>query len=85
MYPAFLHWLIFAVGVAATPFYLLFYQKVTAPMQLSISTLAFIVWIFALGGPFTDFAWYKQVYGAVLLPVFTFVVAGISPEPKTQD
>lgn len=81
--PEHLGWVIFAVGVLGTPFYLRAYQKVTSPTQLVISTLSFLVWVFAIGGPFKDLAWYKdnQVYAALLLPVFTFAIAWIEPEP----
>lgn len=84
--PEYLGWVIFAVGVLGTPYYLRAYLKVTAPTQLIISTLSFLVWVFAIGGPFKDLAWYKdnQIYAALLLPVFTFVVAGITPEPTEK-
>jgi hypothetical protein len=77
--PHFLDWTIFVAGLVGTPYYLWRWQKVTAPMQLTISALAFAVWVFALGGPFKDIHGYKPVYGAVLLPLYTFFVAGISP------
>lgn len=80
--PYFLPWVAFLVGLVGTPFYLRSYQKVMAPTQLIVSTAAFAVWVFALGGPFTALPWYKQVYGAVLLPIFTFFVAGISPRSR---
>jgi hypothetical protein len=83
--PHFLVWLIFFVGLIATPFYLRVIQKVSAPIQLVISTVAFAVWVFALGGPFSDLDWYKPVYGAVVLPVFTFFVAGIAPAPSPPN
>jgi hypothetical protein len=80
--PHFLYWVIFLAGLAGTPYYLRSAQKVKAPLQLVISTLAFAVWIFALGEPFSGMNWYKQVYGALLLPIFTFVVANLSPGPQ---
>lgn len=80
--PPSLAWVIFVAGVIATPYYLRFAQGVRAPGQLIVSTLAFIVWVFALGGPFATIPGYQQVYGAVLLPIFTFFVASFSPERK---
>jgi hypothetical protein len=77
--PHVLNWLIFVAGIVATPYYLWFGQNVRAPLQLIVSTLAFGVWVFALGGPFADIDGYKHVYGAVLLPLFTFFVAAIPP------
>jgi hypothetical protein len=77
--PHFLYWVIFAAGLIGTPVYLRFAQNVTKRVQLIVSTLSFAVWVFALGGPFADIDGYKPVYGAVLLPIFTFFVACISP------
>ena len=69
-----LFWLIFIVGVVAVPLYLWRIEKVEKPVQLAISTVAFIVWVFAIGGPFTLLSWYKPVYGAIALPIYTFAI-----------
>ena len=69
-----LDWLIFAVGVVATPLYLWRLQKVRKPLQLVISTGAFVVWAFALGAPFAQLTWYAPVYGGVLLSMYTFLI-----------
>jgi len=69
------NWLIFAVFAILTPLYLNRVQKVAKAGQLIISTISFAVWVFALGGPFSHTAWYNPVYGSVLLPVFTLLVA----------
>jgi hypothetical protein len=50
-------------------------QKVLKLQQHFISLLSFIVWAFALGGPFALYSWYNPVYGSILLPVFTLLVA----------
>ncbi len=42
--------------------------------QIVVSTFSFLVWVFALGGPFTYFKWYKKLYGALLLPIYTFLI-----------
>ena len=76
--PPWLSWAIFVVGVVATPFYLHFYLDVSDRIQLTVSTVAFIVWVLALNAlPFEGKSWYNPVYGRVLLPVFTFFVAGV--------
>ncbi|NLJ42354.1 MAG: hypothetical protein GX431_01765 [Bacteroidales bacterium] len=69
------NWLIFAVFAILTPLYLNRVQKVAKTGQLIISTISFAVWVFALGGPFTLTEWYNPVYGSLLLPVFTLLVA----------
>ncbi len=79
-----LRWLILTFGFVVTPVYLWRIQQVQKKIQLLISTAAFVVWTFALGGPFVTLSWYKAIYGALLLPMFTFLVPLINPgtEPK---
>lgn len=67
-------WLIFFFGLAATPLYLWRLQHVRKALQLIISTIAFAVWVFAMGGPFANLAWYAPFYGGVLLCVYTFLI-----------
>ena len=69
-----LEWLVFAIGTIATPLYLWRLQKVHKVVQLTLSTGAFIVWAFALGGPFANVSWYAPVYGGILLSVYTFLI-----------
>ena len=73
-------WLLFIIFCILTPLYLWRVQKVMKVQQHIISLLSFIVWVFALGGPFALSGWYNPVYGAILLPVFTLIVAIIEAE-----
>jgi hypothetical protein len=73
--PINLYWFISIFCFAATPFYLFFVAKVKKVSQLIISTLSFAVWVFAIGGPFSFLRWYKPLYGAITLPLFTFIVS----------
>jgi hypothetical protein len=75
-----LHWLLFVVFCILTPLYLWRVQKVVKLQQHLISLLSFVVWVFALGGPFALSGWYNPVYGSILLPVFTLAVAIIEAE-----
>jgi hypothetical protein len=68
-------WSVFVVFCILTALYLWRMLKVRKIMQLAISVIAFVVWVFALGGPFALLPWYKPVYGEILLPVFTFAIA----------
>jgi len=58
-----------------TPLYLWRVQKILKIQQHVISLLSFIIWVFALGGPFAMYSWYNPVYGEILLPVFTLGIA----------
>jgi len=73
--PAWLPWIISALMLVLTPFYLRRVAKVTKLRQVALSTIAFVVWIFSLGGaPFGNLSWYNPLYGAILLPIYTFAV-----------
>ena len=71
----FWQWSLFALFSILTPLYLLKIQKVHKFQQHAISLISFVVWVFALGGPFALCRWYIPVYGSILLPVFTLVAA----------
>jgi hypothetical protein len=74
-------WLIFIVGLIGTPIYLWRINKVSKGLQLAVSTGAFAVWVFTLGGPFEGWDWYQghKIYAALILPIYTFAVAAIDP------
>jgi hypothetical protein len=70
-----IYWAVFAAGVIFTPLYLWTIQEVKKISQLVISTLAFAVWVFAIGGPFTTLHWqYQSLCAAILLSFFTFLI-----------
>ncbi|MBW4651651.1 MAG: hypothetical protein KME20_01095 [Kaiparowitsia implicata GSE-PSE-MK54-09C] len=57
--------------------------KLTARTQIAISCGAFIVWVFATGGPFAA-SWegYEPLYGSLLLVTYTLAVAFVIPPEK---
>ena len=73
-------WFAFAIGIIGTPLYLWRIQQVSKKMQLAVSTAAFGVWVFALGGAFASMSWYEPFIGSLALVVFTFFVPLISPD-----
>ncbi len=75
-----LYWGILGFGLLVTPLYLHRIQKVKNLCQLLISTIAFAVWVIAIGGPFVNLDWYKPIYGAILLPTVTFLIPLFSPD-----
>ena len=75
-----IYWIVFIAFAVLTPLYLWRILKVTKVIQLIISMLSFVVWVFAIGGPFILFGWYKSIYGAIILPIFILAVAIINPE-----
>ena len=71
-------WITLGILTVITPLWLLRVMGVRRPSQLFISTLSIPVWLFALGGPFEFFRWYRPALGAVVLPIYTLVVPIIS-------
>ncbi|MBK7747542.1 MAG: hypothetical protein QG625_2239 [Cyanobacteriota bacterium erpe_2018_sw_39hr_WHONDRS-SW48-000098_B_bin.30] len=79
--PLWLSWVVFGALTVLTPLYVL-YVKTTPPGFASAktfhwmaSTFAFVVWIFALGGPFAiTFDWYRPIFGSVLLILTTLTL-----------
>ena len=67
-------WVILAIMLVGNFFYLRRLQDVTDPVQHVILALAFIVWVFTIGGPFQYLSFYQPFMGAVLLGLFTFFV-----------
>ena len=76
-------WIAFAVGLALTALWI--WKQTGAPgepiatTQIVISTGAFGVWVFALGGPFAALNWYDPAYGSLLLIFYSLLVGVVSP------
>jgi hypothetical protein len=81
-------WIAFVCGLVLTALWTLKQTsepgKPPAVAQTVISTAAFGVWVFALGGPFTALPFYKPLYGALLLVLFTLVVGLIVPNDDSK-
>jgi hypothetical protein len=54
-------------------------------VQLALSTAAFGVWVFALGGAFASLPWYEPFIGSLALVIFTFFAPLISPDVLNTD
>src|SRR5215203_3218966 len=78
-------WVAFVIGIIGTPLYLWRIQQVSKRIQLAVSTAAFGVWVFALGGAFAALSWYEPFLGSVMLVVFTFFVPLISPDVLSSE
>ena len=76
-------WITFAVGAVLTLFWTLKQtsvpKKKPAITQAGLSTGAFIVWIFALGGPFATLSFYRPLYGSLALIFYTLAVGLVTP------
>lgn len=73
-------WFVFAACLLLTPLYLRRVLKVLKSSQLIISTFSFVVWAYALGGPFEQSGLFSNVFAAILLPIYTVLIPIIKPE-----
>lgn len=69
------YWILFGILLLGTILYLKLIMSVSSAIQLVISCGAFTIWVYTLGGPFKYLNFYNPIYGALLLPIYTFFVA----------
>lgn len=76
-------WILLVIFTGLTAVYILKQtfepKKPLAIKQTSISTIAFMVWVFALGEPFESLSFYNPVYGSVLLILFNLTIPLVNP------
>jgi hypothetical protein len=82
-------WIITIVTALCTPIYMYIMTKEdgqpTAWEQIVISSIAFPIWVFAIGGPFVQYSWYapKHWIAAVIITFSTFLI-GIRKPAESQ-
>lgn len=80
-------WVIAGLCTVATPIYMYFATRVpgqpTLWSQIILSSVAFPVWVFAIGGPFREFRWYEhqQWIAAIVISFSTFAMGLVRPSP----
>jgi hypothetical protein len=65
---------VFFALLLLTPLYLWRVSGVSNIVQLVVTTLAFILWIYTLGGPFAVWGIYEPKVAAILLTLWSFIV-----------
>lgn len=85
---AYAKWATLAIAVilvALTPLYLTRLQGVRHTGQVVMTTLAVVVWLYTLGGPFQYWGLYQPWIGSVLLVLWTLVVPlVVNPQAEPQ-
>lgn len=77
-----LYWIVFAALTILTPLYICYIRIPPPGIQASkafpavAGVFAFVVWVFALGGPFevTFTHWYRPIYGSIALILTTLAI-----------
>ena len=76
-------WILLIIFTVLTALYIL--QQTSEPKkppaikQTTISAIAFIVWVFALGEPFDSLSFYNPIYGSILLIIYNLTIPLINP------
>lgn len=83
-------WIVFLLVTACTPVYMYLVTREagqpTLWSQVVISSIAFPVWVFAIGGPFAFFPWYasKHWIAAIVITFATFLLGAYQPAPPRE-
>lgn len=74
-------WGFFILCVVLTPIYFWVLSKANQPKRLHLfmSTIAFVIWAYAMGGVFDIAGYHKPWIGSVLLIAFTLISGLIAP------
>jgi hypothetical protein len=81
-------WIGFGVGVVLTALWT--HKQTSSPnkkiarTQILISIGSFIVWVFALGGPFATLEFYRPLYGSLLLIFYTLSIGLVTPPEEER-
>lgn len=49
-------------------------KKAAQPIPVFVAAIAFLIWIYWLGGPFSAYSWYKQWIGSLGVLVWSFLI-----------
>jgi hypothetical protein len=78
-------WIIFALSFALVPVYFVFAttrdKKKALWPQVVLASIAFPVWVFAIGGPFEHLGWYQGWIATVTLAFTTVAFGFYKPAP----
>jgi hypothetical protein len=77
-------WIVFAALIPITAVWT--YRRTTEPgkspavTQTAVATVSFVIWVFAIGGPFATTHWYDSIYGAVVIVLYTLAIGAVTPK-----
>jgi hypothetical protein len=80
-------WVIFGLNAVLVPIYMWIVtsrdpgKKQPLWIQVVLATVAFPVWAFAMGGPFSQLSWYQGWIATILLMFVTVVFGLATPAP----
>jgi hypothetical protein len=80
-------WVVFVACLVFTPIYMWIVTRREGgkPLwpQVILATIAFPIWVLAMGGPFEGLSWYRSYIFAIVLAFATVVFGLVQPKPGT--
>jgi hypothetical protein len=73
---------VFFALLALTPLYLWRVSNVTNIVQIIVTTISFVVWVYTLGGPFSVWQIYNPLIGSVVLVIWTLAMPLLVPSTQ---
>jgi hypothetical protein len=67
-----------------TPFILKLLHNVTKVFHIIVSMLAYVIWVYALGGPFAHYGIHDPVIAGVIIILFTFFIPFATKQKPTK-
>ena len=71
--------IVFFLLLVLTPLYLWRISKVSNIVQLVVTTIAYVLWIYTLGGPFAVWGVYEPKIAALLLSAWSLIIPVVVP------
>jgi hypothetical protein len=76
---------VFFALLALTPLYLWRIGRVSNLVQLVVTTISYVIWVYTLGGPFVVWGIYHSVIGSVVLVLWSVITPLlVSPSPAKE-
>jgi hypothetical protein len=72
-------YIVFFALLALTPLYLWRVSNVTNVVQIIVTTISYVVWVYTLGGPFSIWGIYSPAAGSVFLVIWTLAMPLLVP------
>jgi hypothetical protein len=66
--------IVFFILLILTPVYLKKISRVNNVVQLAVTTISFVIWVYTLGGPFIVWGIYYSIIGSVVLVLWSVIV-----------
>lgn len=66
--------IVFFTLLILTPVYLKKISRVNNVIQLAVTTISFVIWVYTLGGPFIVWGIYYSIIGSVVLVLWSVIV-----------